>query len=208
MMGKKVFYLAVFLIVPVASLAQINVYLGGNLQGNYSWIRGDEPNLKPGYGAGVSLVYWEHEYWFLKSGLDYSRRSSSILDYPDDYGIAPVDENDRIHITYTEQTFGIPLTLYLRPLERGTSTLLITGSLNTMVVAGMKLNSDEYGKYPLEGTEIKTRVKASLGIGAGYQYQLEKNIFLNIFPSFNIDLKGDKTYNSITLTTELIFGVY
>jgi len=208
MLHKRAFYLVVLLILSVASRAQINIYLGGNLNGNYSWIRGDEQTFEPGYGGGVSLVYWEHEYWYLKAGFDYNRKSSAVLDYPDYYGIVPEDENDRISIRYAEQTVGLPLTFCFRPIEKGANTLLITASLNTLVVAGMKLDSEEYGEYKLKGTEVKTRVKTSVGIGVGYQRQLDKNLYLNIVPSYNIDLRGDKAFNSLVLSAEVLFGVY
>ena len=156
MLHKRAFYLVVFLVLSVASRAQINIYVGGNLNGNYSWIRGDEHTFEPGIGGGVSFIYWEYEYWYLKAGLDYTRRNSSILDYPDDYGIVPEDENDRIHITYYEQAVGIPLTVVFRPYESRANALLITGTLNTMVVAGMKLDSEEYGEHKLKGTDVKT----------------------------------------------------
>jgi hypothetical protein len=208
MLHKRAFYLVVFLILSVASRAQINIFLGGNLNGNYSWIRGDEHTFEPGYGGGVSLVYWEHEYWYLKAGLDYTRRSSTVLDYPDLYGIVPEDEYDKINIRFVEQTVGLPLTICFRPFEKGASTLLITGSLNTLVVAGMKLDSEEYGEYKLKGTDVKTRVKTSVGIGVGYQRQLDKNLYLNIIPTYNIDLRGDKAFTTLMLSAEVLFGVY
>ena len=68
-MFKRAVYLAVFLLISVSAQAQINVYMGGNLQGNYSWIRGDEQTMEPGFGGGFSFVYWEYEYWFLKAGI-------------------------------------------------------------------------------------------------------------------------------------------
>ena len=207
-MQKRALYLFVFLILPVASRAQINIFLGGNLNGNYSWIRGDEHTYEMGYGGGVSLIYWEHEYWYLEAGFNYMKRSSAVLDYPDYYGIVPEDEYDKIHITYLEQAVGIPLTFCFRPIESRANTMLITGTLNTLVVAGMKLDSEEYGEHKLKGTDIKTRVKTSVGIGIGYQRQLDKNLYLNIVPSYNIDLRGDKAFNSIILTAEVIFGIY
>ena len=208
MLPKRAFYLVVFLILSVASRAQINIFLGGNLNGNYSWIRGDEHTFEPGYGGGVSLVYWEHEYWYLKAGLDYTRRSSAVLDYPDLYGIVPEDEYDKINIRFVEQTVGLPLTICFRPFEKGASALLISGSLNTLVVAGMKLDSEEYGEYKLKGTDVKTRVKTSVGIGVGYQRQLDKNLYLNIIPTYNIDLRGDKAFTTLMLSAEVLFGVY
>lgn len=208
MILKKAVYLAVFLLVTVAGQAQINVYVGGNLQGNYSWIRGDEPTLEPGFGGGINFIYWEYEYWFLKAGIDYYRKTSSVLDYPYDYGIEPENADDKIKLTFNEQAIGLPLMVYFRPFEWQANTLLLTGALNTMFVVNMKENSDEYGEIVLKGTELKNRIKASVGIGAGYQRQLDQHMFLNIIPSYNIDLRGDRAFNSITLSMELIFGIY
>jgi hypothetical protein len=208
MILKRALYLVVFLTGSIASQAQINMYLGGNLQGNYSWIRGDGATKEPGFGAGVSFIYWEYEYWFLKAGIEYNYLNSTILDYPDDYGIIPEDENDKINITYTEHGIGIPITIYFRPYEWGANTILITGSLKPIFVASQKANSEEYGEIVLKGTDLKTRIKTNVGIGVGYQLQLDKHMFLNIIPSYNIDLRGDKTFNSITLSAEFIFGIY
>ena len=207
-MCKKAVCLVLFFLASVSAQAQINIYMGGNLQGNYSWIRGDEYTMEPGFGGGFSLVYWEYEYWFLKTGVDFSYKTSTILEYPDDFGIAPEGPDNKINITYTEQDIGIPLAIYFRPFELGANTLLITGSLNTYYVAHLKASSEEYGDRVLKGTDLHARVKTNLGIGVGYQLQLSRHQFLNIVPSFNIDLRSHKAYNSITLTAELIFGVY
>ena len=208
MMLKRAVYLIVFLLVSIAGQSQINVYLGGNLQANYSWIRGGDASMEPGFGGGVSFVYWEYEYWFLKAGLDYYRKTSTMMDYPDDYGIEPENADDKINITYMEQSMGIPLTVYFRPYEWGANTILLTGSLTTLFVISLKENSEEYGEIILKGTDLKTRIKTNVGIGVGYQRQLDKHKFLNIIPSYNIDLRGDRAFNSITLTAELIFGIY
>ena len=208
MMLKRAVYLIVFLLLSVAGQAQINVYLGGNLQANYSWIRGGEASKEPGFGGGVDFIYWEYEYWFLKAGLDYYRKTSSMMDYPDDYGIEPENADDKSNITFTEQSIGIPLTVYFRPYEWGANTILLSGSLTTLFVLSLKENSEEYGEIILKGTDLKTRIKTNVGIGVGYQRQLDKHKFLNIIPSYNIDLRGDRAFNSITLTAELIFGIY
>ena len=207
-MYKRVLYLVVFLLVTLAAQAQINVYMGGNLQGNYSWIRGDEPNMDFGFGGGFNFVYWEYEYWFLKAGIDYYNKNSSVLEYPDDYGVEPEDSDDKIRIDYSENSIGIPLTFYFRPYERRANTLLLTGSLTTMYVVSLKMDSEEYGELALKGNDLNPRVKSSIGFGVGYQRQLDKHRFLNIIPSYNMDLRGKVAYNSITLTVELIFGVY
>jgi len=207
-MLKRALYLAVFMAFSLSAGAQINLYIGGNLQANYSWLRGDEPSYEPGFGGGFSFAYWEHEYWFLKAGLNYSYKSSSILEYPDDYGIVPTSPDDRVRITFTEQSVGIPLTIYFRPYEKGPNTLLIAGMMQVGMVVGLKQNTEEYGELVLKGDQIKGRVKTNLGLGVGYQRQLDEHLFLNILPSFNVDLRSVRAYNSITLTAELIFGIY
>jgi hypothetical protein len=208
MMKKRAVYLAVFFVFSLAAEAQINLYVGGNLQGNFSWLRGDEPTLDPGFGGGFSFVYWEYEYWFLKAGIDYNYKTSAMLEYPDDYGIEPTSPDDRVMITFTEQSVGIPLTIYFRPLEKGANTLLLAGTMQTSIVLGLKENTEEYGELVLKGSEVKTRIKTTLGLGVGYQRQLDTHLFLNILPSYNVDLRSVRAYNSITLTAELIFGVY
>ena len=208
MVFKRVVYLSVFLLMSLAVQAQINIYLGGNLQGNVSWVRGDEPSMEPGFGAGLDFVYWEYEYWFLKAGLDYYYKTSSALDYPDDFGVEPENADDMIRISYAENSIGIPLTVYFRPFEKGANTLLLTGSLTTRYVVNLKAASDEYGELVLKGKDVDPRIKANVGAGIGYQLQLDRHKYLNIIPSFNTDLRGKKAFNSITLTAELIFGVY
>ena len=207
-MLKRALFLAVFMAFSLSAGAQINLYIGGNLQANYSWLRGDEHSYEPGFGGGFSFAYWEHEYWFLKAGLNYSYKSSSILEYPEDYGIEISSPDDRVRITFTEQSVGIPLTFYFRPYEKGPNTLLIAGMMQVGVVVGLKENTEEYGELVLKGNQIKGRTKTNLGFGVGYQRQLDKHLFLNILPSFNVDLRSVRAYNSITLTAELIFGVY
>lgn len=208
MMPKRALYLIVFLFISMASQAQVNMYLGGNVQGNYSWIRGGDISMEPGFGAGLSFIYWEHEYWFLKAGIEYNLMTSTMLDYPDDYGIVPENEDDKINITYTEQDIGIPITFYFRPYERGANTLLIAGTLKTIFIASLKENSEEYGEIALKPSDLDSQIKTAVGIGLGYQRQLDKHMFLNIIPSYNIDLRGYKAFNSITLSAEFIFGIY
>jgi len=207
-MFKKAVYLAVLFLISVPLQAQINVYMGGNLQGNYSWIRGDEQTMEPGFGAGFSFVYWEYEYWFIKAGIDYTNKTSTILDYAEDYGVIPENPDDKINTTFREQAIGIPLTIYFRPYEWDANTILITGTLEAMMAINVKESSEEYGEIVLKASDFHTRTKTNLGIGIGYQRQLDKHMFLNIVPSYNIDLRADRAYNSITLTAELIFGVY
>jgi hypothetical protein len=207
-MLKRAIYLIIFLLISISAEAQVNSYVGGNIQGNYSWIRGDEPTFSPGFGAGFSFVYWEYEYWFFKVGVDYHLKSSSILDYSDVYDVPPKDPDDKIRISYTENSVGLPLTFYFRPYESGANALLLAGTLEMMVVASLKADSDEYGELVIPGGGARTWVKSNVGLGVGYQRQFEKYTYLNIVASYNIDLRAEPAFNSITLTAELIFGVY
>lgn len=205
---KRVVYILGFLLSASTAGAQINIYLGGNLQGNYSWIRGEETTFNPGFGGGLSFVYWEYEYWFIKAGIDYHNKSSTAYEYPDIYGETDFGPDDKIIIGISEQTLGIPLTIYFRPFESGKNAMLITGTLETMMVLHQKISNEEYGDLIYKGSDTKSRTRTNLGIGVGYQRQLSRYQFLNIYPSFNMDLRAYHPFNSITLTAEILFGVY
>ncbi len=205
---KRTIYLFAILFFPVAVEAQINIYLGGNLQGNYSWIRGDDPSLRPGFGGGFSFVYWEYDTWFIKAGLDYTYKSSSCLHFPEDYDVPITDPDDKVNITFTEQSVGVPLTAYFIPYQSGANSLLITGSFEMMFVTHLKENTEEFGELILKGNEINTRTKSNVGIGLGYQRQLDNHRYLNIVPSFNVDIRAALPYNSVKITVELLFGIY
>ncbi len=205
---RRAIYIFGFLLTASTAAAQINIFLGGNLQGNYSWIRSEETSFKPGFGGGFSFVYWEYEYWFIKAGLDYLYKASSSYEYPDIYGVTDYGPDDKINIDISEQNVGIPLTIYFRPYESGKNAVLITGTLETLFTVHQKASNKEYGDLVITGSDIESRFKTSLGIGAGWQRQLDRYIFLNIYPSFNMDIRAQRPFNSITLTAELLFGVY
>jgi hypothetical protein len=205
---KRAVYIVAFLLIAGAAQAQINIYLGGNLQGNYSWIRGDENTFKPGFGGGFSFAYWEYEYWFLKAGLDYVYKSSSSLEYPDFYTSDINSAEDKVILERFEHRIAVPLAIYFRPIEEGENAMIVVGSLTTMFAMAIKESSEEFGEVSFKGNEIKSRMKTNIGLGVGYQRQLDRHTYLNIYPSFNMDLRADRSFNSINLTAELLFGVY
>ena len=207
-MVRRALYIIAFLVISVVAEAQINLYVGGNLQGNYSWIRADEFTMKPGFGGGFSFVYWEYEYWFIKAGIDYHLMSSTALHFPEAYGVDINSPDDRVMIDYTEHAAGVPLSVYFRPFESGANTLLITGSLEMLVTAHVRLNSAEYGELTLTSSDVRSWTKTNVGLGVGYQRQLDQHLYLNIVPSFHVDIRADRSFNSIRLTAELLFGVY
>lgn len=205
---KRAIYILGFLLITSTAGAQINIFLGGNLQGNYSWIRSEQKSYNPGGGAGFSLVYWEYEYWFIKSGINYTYKSSSSYEYPEIYGDTDYGPDDKINIDFSEQSIGIPLALYFRPYESGDNAMLITGSLELLFVLHQKASNEEYGELTFTGSDIYSRMRTNLGLGVGWQRQLDRNTYLNIYPSFTIDIRADRPFNSINLTAEILFGVY
>jgi hypothetical protein len=205
---KHALFLVSFLSLSLAAEAQINLYVGGNLQGNYSWLRGDEHTFQAGFGGGFSFVYWEYEYWFLKAGIDYTLKTSSVLDYPDDFGVPIIYPDDKVQITYSEQAIGIPLIIYFRPYESGANTLLLTGTLAPLYIFHLTESTEEFGELKMTGGDISSRLKTNVGFGVGFQRQLDRHTYLNIVPSFNVDIRSPRAYQSITLTAELIFGIY
>ena len=113
-----------------------------------------------------------------------------------------------MQISITEHNIGVPLTVYFSPYESGSNTLLITGSFALMAVAHLKESTAEFGEIVLKGPDIKSRTKTNVGLGIGFQRQLDRQTYLNIVPSFQTDLRSPRAYYSLTLTAELIFGIY
>lgn len=205
---KKVLITLSVIIVSSSIRAQINLFVGGSLQGSMNWLRGTGHTTEAGFGGGLTFVYWEYEYWFLKAGLDYHLKSSAIQDYPVDYNVPIISPDDQVEITYREHSIGLPLTVYFLPLESGGNALLLAGTLRTMYVPRLKEKTEEYGDAMLKGTAIRNRFKTGVGIGVGYQRELDKNMFLNVVPSYQLDLRSNRAYSSVCLTVEYIFGVY
>jgi hypothetical protein len=208
MMLRKAVYLVVFLLVSLTAEAQINIYLGGNLQGNYSWARGEEATFHPGFGGGFSFAYWEREYWLIKAGLDYYHKTSSKLDYPDIYDVPVVHPDDKVRIQYAEHAVALPLTLYFRPYESGANAMLLTGGLEMMIVVNSKADSEEFGEKVLKGSSDRNWTKSGVEAGIGYQRQLDRHTYLNLILSYSTDIRATPSYNSVNLTLEYLFGAY
>lgn len=205
---KRALYILGFLFIASTAGAQINIFVGGNLQGNYSWIRSEQTSFNPGFGAGLSFVYWEYEYWFIKAGVDYLYRSSSSYEYPDVFGDEDYGPDDKINVDFTENNIGIPISAYFRPYESGNNALILLATLEPLFAVSQKASNENYEERKIKGSEINPRIKTSIGVGAGWQRQLDRNTYLNLFPSFNFDISGERRFNSITLTAEILFGVY
>jgi len=205
---KHVLILLLFLSLSVASSAQINVYVGGNLQGLYSGVRADQSSYKPGFGLGASFYYWEYEYWFFKAGFDYTFKSSLVTDYPDDFFEGIEDFPTMVDILYKQQDLSLPLTVYFSVLENRGNALLLAGTLEVAYTTFVSQQNDLLGEIKLKGKHIQNPLKTSVGFGVGYQRQLDRNIFINAVPSFNVELRAPRPFNTIKLTVEVMFGVY
>ena len=99
-------------------------------------------------------------------------------------------------------------TGFLRPYESGENAMLIIGTLEPMFTVHQKAYNEEYGELVFTGSDIASRLRTNIGIGVGWQRQLARYTYLNLYPSFNFDLRADRPFNSITLTAEILFGVY
>ena len=99
-------------------------------------------------------------------------------------------------------------TGFLRPYESGKNALLIIGTLEPMFTFHEKAYNEEYGELVITGSDIESRLRTNIGIGVGWQRQLARYTYLNLYPSFSFDLRADRPFNSITLTAEILFGVY
>ena len=201
--------LSFFLLLSCIALeAQINSYVGGNLQGLIGSVRSDSSTFKPGFGAGASFYYWEYDFWFFKAGIDYAYKSSSFSDYPFEFGDEYVDYPDRVSIEYFQHDISIPLMIYFSLFEQRGNALLLNGSLEMAFTIASKMTSPDIGEVKLSGSDIKNRLRTSVGLGVGYQRQLDRDLYINIYPSYNIDLRAHRPFRLIKLTAEIMFGVY
>lgn len=205
---KFLFLILIAFFLFSGAKAQINTFVGGNLQGSYSVVRENDASYKPGFGGGLNFYYWEYTYWFIKAGIDYSYKTSSYHDYPDVFGDTYLDYPDPVDINYIQHDISIPLSAYFPLLERQGNYFILVGTLEMAYAITGKLSNPEIGTLQLKGDDIKNRLRTAIGIGAGYQVQLDKNIYLNAFPSYNIDMRADRPFNSIRLTVEVMFGIY
>jgi len=208
-MRIKFFLLAVIaLFLFTGANAQINTFIGGNLQGSYSVVRENDASYKPGFGGGLNFYYWEHTYWFIKAGIDYSNKSSGYYDYPVLFGEEYGDFPDPVEIKYIQHDISIPISAYFPILEKNGNYFILVGSLEMAFALIGRLSNADFGTIQLKGDDFNNRLRTTVGFGAGYQVQLDQNIYLNAFPSYHVDLRSDRPFNSIRLTVEIMFGIY
>ena len=188
--------------------AQINTFMGVTVSPSLTGVRQTEASYRPGFSAGVSYIYWDFTNWFIKSGLEYTFRSSEILDYPEYFEGVRNDPPVPVHMVFDQKNIMIPLTAYFAFFNKAENALLLTAGMELMVTTSVSYSHDTYGKATLRGDDLDNRFKTHLGIGVGYQRQLSRFLYLNAVPSFYMDVRSDRPFNSIRLTLELIYGVY
>ncbi|MBN2698370.1 MAG: hypothetical protein JXR52_06055 [Bacteroidales bacterium] len=208
-MRHKIIVPALFLFWSSSAIhAQINTYLGANIQGLYTGLRMENASYRPGFGTGASIYYWEYDYWFIKAGIDYMYKSSLFPGSPILFDQAPPDPDREIMVDYRQHDVGIPITAYFRLIEQGGNALLLTGTLEMSLALKAVLNAGDYESLVLTGNDIDKPLRTNLGVGAGYQLQINRETYFNIIPSFHLDLRSDRPFNVFKLTVEMMFGVY
>ncbi|HDR68105.1 MAG TPA: hypothetical protein ENN61_03545 [Bacteroidaceae bacterium] len=205
---KTLLLVLVFILMVSVIKAQINTYVGGTIQGLYTGARIDNATYKPGFGIGAAIYYWEFNDWFFKTGIDYTLKSSSFFDSPVLFGQAYQDDANDIKIDYRQHDLGIPLTIYFRLIERSSNAMLLTGTLEMSYALAGIMKSDGFDKVILTGRDFDKRLRTAVGIGVGYQWQIDRDLFFNLIPSYNVDLRSERPFNTFKLTVEMMFGIY
>ena len=100
------------------------------------------------------------------------------------------------------------MTVYFSVLENRGNALLLAGTMEIAYTTFVSQQNDLLGEIKLKGKHIQNPLKTSVGFGVGYQRQIERNIFINAVPSFNVELRAPRPFNTIKLTVEVMFGVY
>ncbi len=207
---RRITFLVVFLtlISLQHTVAQINTFIGASVTPSFTGVRSDEASFRPGFSTGFTYVYWDFTNWFFKSGLNYSFRSSEILDYPQYFTNVYNNPPVPVRLVYDQRNLAVPLTAYFAFYNRNQNALLVTAGMELLVTTSVTYTHETYGSSTLKRASLDNRFKTQLGLGVGYQRQLTDFLYLNLVPSFYMDIRSDRPFNSIRLTMELIYGIY
>jgi len=188
--------------------AQINTFAGASFTPSFTGVRSDDASFRPGYSAGFSYIYWDFTNWFIKSGINYSFRSSEILDYPEYFTNVYNNPPVPVRMVYDQRSLAVPLTAYFAFYNRNENALLVTAGMELLLTTSVTYTHDTYGSSTLRSADLDNRFKTQLGLGVGYQRELTNFLYLNLVPSFYMDIRSDRPFNTIRLTMELIYGIY
>ncbi len=205
---RKVFIAVLFLLIVSTGSAQINSFVGAMAFPTIGKTRVYDGSMALGYGGGITYVFWEYKEWFIKSGAEFISRSSMIRDIPRHFEVPSGSELVLTDVNYQQQDLAIPIAVYYLPYEKKGNAVLVMGGMNVMYSIREKYMHDTYGSVVFSGEDIENEVKIGFTLGAGYQRELSNIMFLNVFPTFNMEIKANKPFTSIGLTVELIYGIY
>ncbi len=208
MQTRKFVLLTCFLSVFLSGTSQITSFIGASAYSTLSKTRTSDASFAIGYGAGISYVFWENDEWFIKSGADFISRSSNIVDLPRYFDVTGDQGLVEIGQLYNQKNIVVPIAVYFIPWKKKKNAILVMGGMNIMYTIQSKYQNDTYGTHVLSADDIDHNVKVGFLLGAGYQREFSDVLFLNIFPTLNIDIRSDDPFTTFGLTLEMIYGVY
>ena len=182
-------------------------YLSGTLNTGISKVREPDSRFNLTYGGQFSYVFWENPGWYLKYGLGFSSQASGIFEYPLLFDVSQEELNKKTDMSYNRMDFYIPL--------QGFFTFYRYRRESFFALAGLELNysfreiytHDEYGKVKVPFDDIDKRIKSAAMIGIGYQKEFSRLQYLNLYPSFSMELRAERPFYAIKLNAEFIYAL-
>lgn len=205
---RKYLIVIALLLLANAGTAQITSFVGARAYPSYGKTRVYDGSMALGYGAGITYVFWEYNNWFIKTGADFLSRTSTIQDIPRYYEVPRGLELVRTDVLYKQQDISVPIYIYYLPWEKKGNAILVVGGMDVMYTIQTNYEHDTFGSVSFDGADIDNKVKAGFTLGAGYQRELTDIMFLNVYPTINLDIRSDKPFTSFGLTLEWIYGIY
>jgi hypothetical protein len=204
----KGFLIYLFLFYAGNLSAQISSFIGISLTPGFSSTRSVNASYAASYSGGVDYILWENPGWYLKTGLEFQSRNSGVREIPKYFEVDPEDIFTPVDMKYGELNVLIPLQGFFPLLKKKDNAMLLAAGMEIMITLEERFVHDVYGKASVNGEDINKAFKTGIMLGAGYQRELSDILFLNIYPSVNLDIKADRPFTSFELTIELLYGVY
>lgn len=192
----------------MVSSAQIESFIGGSITPGISKVRSSNSTFSASYGGGFSYVFWDNPAWYVKSGLEYYKRTSGIREIPKHFTVPPAELFVPVEMVFEQSDLVIPIQAFFPFRDRKGNALLLAGGLEVMYTIQQKYQHDVYGDAVFSGADINTKVNTGIMFGAGYQREISDDLYFNVFPSFNFDIRSDKVFSGFELTLEILYGVY
>lgn len=195
----------ILICIPSLSTAQISSFLGGSLSSGPGVVKANESDYALGYSGGISYVLWENPAWFFRSGIVYAKRTSFVNEFPIAF---PNPGYEKLDMKYSQYDLQMPLQAFFPVIHNKPNALLLMGGLELNYTTRAKYENDMLGSALVAGSDLNRQISTAVSIGAGYLRRLDQDFYLNIYPSFNRDLRADKTFNYFKITLEIMYGLF